>query len=309
MSIRHFGSYSVEVKREEKVFFPHAGISKGDLLAYYESVSPWILPHLRGRPLTLQRFPDGIDEEGFYQKNLPDYFPDWIDRTRVDLREGGSQTQVVASNTATLVYLANQGMVTPHVWLSRSNEPHSPDRMVFDLDPSGDDYDPVRKGAQVLRDRLEKIGLHAFFMTTGSSGGHVWVPLRRGPGFDAVRSLAAELAKDVAAVFPDQFSTEVRKEARDGKLFLDVGRNAYGQTAVAPYAVRARAGAPVASPLDWDELDDPEMTSRRYDISSVRNRLSKEGDPWKGMGRRATSLSRARRAWDKLQGREEEDDE
>lgn len=308
MSIRQFGAYSVDVKREEKVLFPEDGIRKGDLLSYYESVSTWILPHLKGRPLTLQRFPDGIAEEGFYQKKLPDYFPDWIDQAHVDLREGGTQAQVVASNTATLVYLANQGMITPHLWLSRSDELDSPDRMVFDLDPAGDDFGPVRKSARILRDRLEEIGLSPFFMTTGSTGGHVWVPLRRGPDFDAVRSLAAEVAEGVAAAFPEEFSTEVRKEARDGRLFLDVGRNAYAQTAVTPYAVRARAGAPVATPLDWEELDDEEMSSRRYDLSSVKGRLSRKGDPWKGMGRRASSLSRARKNWDRLREEEGQDD-
>jgi len=300
VSVRHFGPYGVEVQREGKVFFPDDGITKGDLLEYYETVSPWILPHLKGRPLTLQRFPDGIGEDGFYQKKVPDHFPDWIGRVRVHLKEGGAQAQAIAANTATLVYLGNQGMVTPHVWLSRSDNLASPDRMVFDLDPAGGNFDPVRKAAKAIRTLLEEIGLTAFFMTTGSSGGHVWVPLRRGPDFDAVRSLATSVAERVAADSPDDFSTEIRKEARGGRLYLDVGRNAYGQTAVSPYAVRARPGAPVATPLDWEELDDEEMTSRRFDISSIPNRLSGKGDPWKGMGQRGRSVTRARTAWEPI---------
>ncbi len=300
MSVRHFGPYAVEVQREEKILFPDTGITKGDLVEYYESVSPCILPHLKGRPLTLQRFPDGIDEAGFYQKKVPDYFPDWIGKVRVRLKEGGDQTQAMASNTATLVYLANQGMVTPHLWLSRSDDPASPDRMIFDLDPAGESFEPVRKAAKAIRKVVEKMGLSAFFMTTGSTGGHVWVPLRRGPDFDSVRSLASSVAEGVAADFPDDFSTEIRKEARGGRLYLDVGRNAYGQTAVAPYAVRPRPGAPVATPLEWEELDEKGMTSRRYDIPSIRKRLSGKEDPWKGMGRRGGSVTRARTTWEHI---------
>lgn len=300
MTRRRFGPYTVEVEREDKVFFPDAEITKGDLVHYYETVADTLLPHLKGRPLTLQRFPDGIDGEGFYQKETPDYFPDWIARARVPVSDGESQEQTVASNTATLVYLANQGTLTPHLWLSRTDDLSTPDRMVLDLDPSGADFGQVLEGARRLRGLLDEVGLTPFVMTTGSDGVHVWTPLRREAGFDAVRDFARELAECLVEQDPEHFTTQVRKKKRGGRVYLDVGRNAFGQTAVAPYAVRPHPGAPVATPLEWEELNRSGLTSRSFTVESVPRRLGHRADPWKGMGRRAGSLSRARAKWEKL---------
>lgn len=300
MSVRHFGSYRVELSNEDKVFFPDEGITKGDVIRYYQRVGKTMLKHLGGRPLTLQRFPDGIEEEGFYQKEVPDHFPDWIDRVGVDLEESDVQTQVVANRKATLVYLADQGVITPHVWLSRTGELRRPDRLVFDLDPATDDFTPVRRAARMLQRLLDKLGLVPFVMTTGSTGAHVWTPIQRGPGFDDVRSFAGGVAECLTDAFPDDFTTETRKEKREGRLFVDVGRNAYGQTAVAPYALRPRPGAPVAAPLEWDELDRSDLTSRTFHLGNIPRRLGQKDDPWKGMGRRATSLDRSRKKLDEL---------
>ena len=298
MSIRRFGPYSVDVSRETKILFPADDISKGELLDYYQSVAPAMLPHLKDRPLTLQRFPDGIEEEGFFQKAAPDYFPDWIPRARIPLEKGEAQDQVVATNTATLVYLANQAAVTPHVWLSRTDDLRSPDRMVFDLDPSGEDFGPVREASLALGDLLEGVGLHPFFMTTGGSGGHVWTPLRRDSDFEAVRDFAGEVAGALARERPQSFTTEIRKKKREDRLYLDVSRNAFGQTVVAPYAVRARPGVPVATPLEWDELEEGSTTAQTYTLRSIPRRLGQKKDPWKGMGARAGSLNRAREIWE-----------
>jgi len=300
MTTRRFGPYSVTLEREEKVLFPGEEITKGALIRYYDDVANVILPHLRDRPLTLQRFPDGIEKEGFYQKEAPDYFPDWISRAPVPLAGEGSQEQVLAGNRATLVYLANQATITPHVWLSRLDEPDTPDRMVFDLDPAGDDFTLVRAAARALNRILDAVGLTPFFMTTGSDGGHVWVPLRRKTGFDEVRAFARTVAECLAQANPERFTTRPRKGARKGRLYLDVGRNARGQTAVAPYAVRARPGAPVATPLAWEELDRKGLDSRTFNLRSIPRRLGQQPDPWKGMGRRAGSLSRARERWKEL---------
>lgn len=298
MSTRRFGPYSVEVSRETKILFPGDDISKGELVDYYQSVAPTMLPHLRERPLTVQRFPDGIEEEGFFQKAVPDYFPDWIARAGIPLEKGEVQIQVVVTNMASLVYLANQAAITPHVWLSRTDSLKSPDRLVFDLDPSADDFDPVRSAALALRDALTGVGLHPFFMTTGGSGGHVSIPLRRGPDFAAVREFAGDMAAALARERPASFTTEIRKEKRQGRLYLDVSRNAFGQTVVAPYAVRAHPGAPVATPLEWDELEKKRTTAQSYTLRSIPRRLSQKGDPWKGMGAHAGSLARARKLWE-----------
>jgi len=295
VSARYFGSYSVELDNEDKVFFPEEGITKGDVIRYYQRVGKDMLKHLRDRPLTLQRFPDGIGEEGFYQKKVPEHFPGWIQRVKVDLENGDVQEQTVANKKATLVYLANQGVITPHVWLSRTDELRQPDRLVFDLDPSGDDFRVVRQAARMLQRLLSKLGLAPFVMTTGSSGAHVWAPLRRGPEFREVRAFAEEVADCLAQAFPGEFTTETRKDRREGRLFLDVGRNAYGQTAVAPYALRPLPGAPAAVPLDWEELDRSDLGPRSFTLNNVPRRLSQKDDPWAGMGRRRASLAGAKK--------------
>jgi bifunctional non-homologous end joining protein LigD len=305
MSGRKPGAGEVDVSREDKVFFPEGTVSKGDLIEYYRSTADTLLRHLRHRPLSLQRFPDGISEEGFYQKKVPDHFPDWVGRTRIPLENGGAQNQVVISTAAELVYLANQGTITFHSWLSREDDLRTPDQMVFDLDPPGEDFLPARKAARDLKDILETLKLPPFLMLTGSRGAHVRVPLRRGPDFDSVRRVAAEIADYMAMANPDSFTTEVRKDRRRGRLFLDVARNAYGQTAVAPYSVRPKPGTPVATPLDWDELRKPHITSTAYSIRSIPRRLGQKEDPWRGMLRRRVGIEAARKRLERLKEKED----
>lgn len=288
-----FGRYAVEVSNRDKVLFPDAGVTKGDLVDYYRRIAERMVPHLEERPVAMQRFPDGIDAEGFYQKDAPDYFPDWIERVTVE-KEGGTVTHVVCRNEATLVYLANQAVVTPHVWLSRVDDLHRPDRMIFDLDPPGVDFEPVRSAARALRGLLDELGLVAWPLVTGGRGLHVVVPLRRGERFDSVRGFARGVAEVLASREPDRFTTETRKAKRRGRLFLDYLRNAYAQTAVPPFAVRPRPGAPVAVPLDWDDVDDPGLRGDAYTVGNVFRRLSQTDDPWRGMARHARSLDRPR---------------
>jgi bifunctional non-homologous end joining protein LigD len=284
------GSVTVEAYNLDKVFFPDSGLTKGDLVEYYRRIAETMLPHARDRAVSMHRFPDGIEEEGFYHKETPDYFPDWISRKKLDNREGGDTTYVVIDRAATLVYLADQGTITPHVWLSRTDRPERPDRLIFDLDPPGDDFGPVREAARAVRGALEDIGVSSFVMTTGSRGLHVVVPLDRSADFEEARSFARDLAELVARRDPGSFTTEHRKAKRKGRIFLDVMRNAYAQTGVPPYAVRARPGAPVAAPIDWKELGDSSLKPDTYTIRNVFRRLSQKEDPWKGIGRHARSI-------------------
>jgi bifunctional non-homologous end joining protein LigD len=293
------GSYAVALSHEEKIFFPDDGITKGDLIEYYRRVADTMLPHVRGRPLAMQRCPDGIGGEQFLQKEVPDYFPDWISRVTVE-KEGGTVTQVVCENAATLVYLANQACVTPHVWLSRADAPRRPDRLIFDLDPSDHDFEPVRRAARALGDLLRELGLEPFVMTTGSRGAHVVTPLDRGADFDVARGFARDVADLLAQRSPDTLTTEVRKDKRGGRLFLDTARNAYAQTGVAPYAVRARAGAAVATPLDWAELGDGAVAAQSYRIENVFRRLGQKADPWQDIARHAAGLGEGRARFDRL---------
>jgi bifunctional non-homologous end joining protein LigD len=293
------GRHSVELSSLDRVLFPDSGVTKGELVEHYRAVADRMLPHLRGRPVSMQRFPGGIHKEGFFQKSAPDYFPEWIARARVS-KEGGTVEHVVCDNAATLVYLANQGCITPHVWLSRIDRIDHPDRLIFDLDPSGDDFGAVRFAAGAVRELLEELGLEPFPLATGGRGLHLVVPLDRGADFDTVRAFARDAAAVLAARHPDRLTVEVRKNKRRGRLFLDVLRNAYAQTAVPPYAVRARAGAPVAVPLAWDELRKPNLRGDAWNVRSLPDRLARTGDPWTGMSRRARSLSRPRRRLDAL---------
>lgn len=299
--IMTLGSYTVHVSSLDKVLFPDDGLTKEDLIDYYRRIGKVMLPHMKERPLNMQRFPDGIGASGFYQKEVPDYFPDWITRVEVEVKEEGQrQPQVVCDKTATLVYLANQACITPHIWLSRVDKLDYPDRLIFDLDPPSDDFEPVRAAAGSLRQIVEEVGLAPYLMTTGSRGLHVVAPLDRRSDFDTVRAFARQLAEVVAGRAPDRLTTEPRKEKRHGRLFLDYLRNSYGQTAVTPYAVRARSGAPVATPLDWGELDDPELRSQSYTMANIFRRLGQKDDPWQGMMRHARGLSEPQEKLDKL---------
>jgi bifunctional non-homologous end joining protein LigD len=252
-----------------------------------------MLPHIAGRPLSFQRYPDGIDAGGFMQKNASDNFPDWIRRARL-AKEDGEVEHGVAENAATLVYLANQACITLHVGLSRIDRIDHPDIMVLDLDPSDDDFAKVKRAAKDARALLEEVGLTPFLQTTGSRGLHVWVPLDRSATFDEVREVAAEFAATLAARAPGERTTEQRKAKRGDRVFLDVARNAYAQTAAAPYTVRARPMAPVATPLEWDELGDRALTPDRYTITNLFRRLGQRSDPWRDMARHAQPLEAVR---------------
>jgi bifunctional non-homologous end joining protein LigD len=282
--------HRVELSHPGKVLFPDDGLTKGDLVDYYRRIAEVALPHWRDRPLTMHRFPDGIGEEGFFQKNMPDHFPGWIDRAEMP-KEGGSVTHVVANNAATLVYLANQGCITAHLGLSRTDRPDRPDQMIFDLDPSDDDFAKVQQAAAWLREVLDELELPSFVKTTGSRGLHVLVPLDRSADFDTMREVARGLAEHLAARHPDALTVAQRKNARGTRVFIDYLRNAYGQTAVAPYSVRARPGAPVATPVTWDAALASGLSPRQYTIKNIFRRLGQTDDPWAGIGGSAVSLA------------------
>lgn len=299
------GRRTVEVHRPDKVLFPGDGdakeYTKSDLVDYYRSVAPFMLPHLRGRPLMLERHPDGIEGPRFMQKNTPENYPEWI--TRVELpKEGGTVCHTVCDDTATLLHLADQAALTLHRWLSRVGRIDRPDRMVFDLDPSKDtaDFAAVREAAVLLGELLDELKLPSALMTTGSRGLHVVVPVAGHHDFDEVRTFARDVADTLVAGHPDRLTTAARKKERGERLYLDVQRNAYAQTAVAPFTVRAKPGAPVAMPLAWSQLDDPGLDARRWTIADAVDQA--RTDPWAGVMTRGRSLGPARRRLNALRG-------
>jgi len=297
------GGITVELSNTGKVFFDDPVITKGDLVGYYRDVADRMLPYLRDRPLVMARYPDGIRGPRIFQKNIPGYFPSWVSRVEVE-KQAGELCQVLADKPATLVYLANQACIEMHAFLSKVGALECPDQLVFDLDPPGDDrFGEVAQLALGLRELLEdELKLTAFVKTTGGRGAHVHVPLRATDSFDAVRRFARQVSEVLAARNPDLLTTQQRRADRGDRVYADVMRNAYAQTAVAPFSVRARPGAPVATPLWWEELADRSLTPHRFTLRTVGDRLRRLGtsDPWAGLSRRGYSLDRAARRLEEL---------
>ena len=288
------GRRTVALSHPDKVLFPDAGVTKRELAGHYARVAPLMVPLVRDHPVAMQAYPGGIAGPGYFMKNVPDHFPDWIRRVTVGKR-GGTLTHLLANDAATLVYMANQNVITPHVWTARADKPREPDRVVFDFDPPGTRsvrFADVRAAARAMGDLVRDLGLEPFAMTSGSRGIHVVTPIRRGHDYEDVVAFARTAARMLADQDPRRLTTEVRKAKREERIFIDVGRNAYAQHAVAPYAVRARAKAPVATPLAGEELDDKRLRPDRWTVRTIARRLDDAGDPWEGFRAAARALPR-----------------
>jgi bifunctional non-homologous end joining protein LigD len=281
----------VRLTHPERVLWPDAGLTKRDLYDYFGAAAPVMLRHVRERPVSMQRFRGSVDEGGFFQKDLPRGAPDWIRTVEVP-KKGGVVRHVLADDRATLLWLAQQGCVTPHVFTSRADRLERPDRLVIDLDPSTDDFDQVRRAALTCGAALRDRGLEPFAMVTGSRGIHVVVPLKRTRDVGDVlawsRAFATELAEADAAL-----TTEFHKENRGDRIYVDVARNGAAQTVVPPYAPRPRPGAPVATPLRWEELEDRGLRPDAWTLRTVLDRVEElGGDPWADIAKAARALPR-----------------
>lgn len=290
MSERKIGKYVIECSHESKLYFPSSKITKGQLINYYERIAPYMLPHTKDRLMTLQRFPDGITKDGFYQKNTPDYFPDFIARKRVKKQSDGSVDYLICNNAATLVYIANQGMITPHIMLSKVDTLKYPDRIIFDLDPSSNtSFSAVIDTAYALQEKIESLGLTPFVMTTGSRGLHVVIPIKPTQTFTATKRWAKNIAQELVDEYPKILTLEVHIKKRKQKIFIDYLRNSYGATAVAPYAVRAIEKAPVAMPITWKDLSKLK-SAQHYTITTIFRKISRS-DPWASFFRKAKNVA------------------
>jgi bifunctional non-homologous end joining protein LigD len=295
------GGTTVRVSNPGKVLFPDDGITKADLARYYADAAGRMLPWLRDRPITMARYPDGLRGQRIFQKNVPAYFPDWIRRVPVK-KEGGVVEHALCDRPATLVYLAGQACIEIHAFTSRIDKLDAPDQMVVDFDPpDGEHFEQVRQAALWARELLDgELGLTSYVRTTGGRGVHVHVTLDRRAGFDTVREFARQAAEVLARRHPDVITTEQHKDKRGDRIYADIMRNAYAQLVVASYSVRARPGAPVATPLSWPELENAGLAPGRFTISSVRARLEAADDPWAGFTRTRHSLGQASRRLAKL---------
>jgi bifunctional non-homologous end joining protein LigD len=287
MTTLKVGEYEVEISRPDKVLFPDDGITKLELAEYYQSVAKKMLALIKDHPLALVRFPDGITGQRFFQKSKQKWFPDWIETVELP-KKGGTTEYVVACRPATLIFLANQACIELHPLLAPTKHPTCPDRLIFDFDPSTDDFEPVREGARALKALLDDLKLPSFLMTSGSRGLHVYVPLKGSDDYELVRTFADDVAVWLSKRY-EHLTTEFKKADRGDRVFVDSMRNSFGAHAIAPYSPRGKSGAPVATPIPWPELDDPELDAARYSLRSPR-----EGaDPWKGWRSKAKTISGA----------------
>lgn len=300
MTIRTPGPDHVTVERSEKTFYPEhdgvAEISKGDVFEYYRTVADAMLPHLWNRPLTLRRYPDGIEGETFFQKDASDHFPDWISTFDVAKKhQEGTTHYVLCQDLNTLLYLVNQACLEFHVWTSTVAGPDRPDRMVIDLDPPPDGTVPaLRHAAKQVRDLLSELRLAAFVQTTGGRGFHIVTPLDGLTDQELVRDLARAVADRLARSAPGRLTTQQYKDKRGDAIFLDTNRNGYGQTWICPYSLRGRPGAPAATPIGWDELS--KTAPNGYGLAGVPRRLAQKTDPWRALDEDAGSATAAAKA-------------
>jgi len=279
------------ITHPEKVLFPDDGITKGDLAAYYDTMAAVVLPHLRGRPITMERYPAGIGKKGFWQKDVSKGFPQWLERVEVSKKDGVVHHPIV-NDRRSLLWITNQNTITQHVWTSRTPDLNHPDICVFDLDPSQDDPAAVRAAAIGLRDLLEELALTSWIKTSGSKGFHLVIPLDGKAHVGQVARFANAVGTLFVRRAPDHLTQEFSKADRHGRIYVDTGRNGYSATFAAAYTVRAKRGAPVSAPCTWDEVERGEVSPGTFTLRNMPDRVARVGDLWADMRRRGRSLKR-----------------
>ena len=279
------------ITHPEKIMFPEDGITKGDLAAYYKAVARVMLPHITGRPVTMERFPAGIGKKGFWQKDVSKGFPAWLERVAVPKKDGVVHHPVITDEQS-LLWVTNQNAITQHVWISRVPDLYYPDICVFDLDPSKDDAASVRAAALGLRNLLDELGLPSWIKTSGSKGYHIVVPLDGKSKMDDVARFADDVGKVFVSHAPDHLTREFNKVDRKGRIYVDTGRNGYSATFAAAYTVRAKNGAPVSAPCTWEEIEKGKVEPGSFNLRNMPARIKKAGDIWADMLRKRPSLKK-----------------
>jgi bifunctional non-homologous end joining protein LigD len=268
----------VRITHPDKVLFPEDGITKGELASYYEAIAPVMLPHIIGRPVTMERYHRGIGEKGFFQKNVTKGFPDWLERVEVP-KKGGTVNHPFVTDTRSLLWLANQNCITPHVWPARVPVRH-PDVCVFDLDPSDEEPLRLQRAAMALRRLLDELGLGSWIKTSGSKGFHILVPLAANTRWSEAERFAHRAGAALVSRHPADLTQEFSKADRGGRIYVDTGRNGYSATYAAAYAVRAKPHAPVSAPCTWDEVESGAVAPRTFTLRNMPARAAEVGDLW-----------------------------
>ncbi|HEV2835242.1 MAG TPA: non-homologous end-joining DNA ligase [Pyrinomonadaceae bacterium] len=283
----------MHITHPEKILFPEDGITKGELASYYEAIAPLMLPHVRRRPITMERFHRGIAAPGFFQKDVSKGFPEWLERVEVP-KHGGTLHHPIANDKRSLLWLANQNSITIHVWPSRTPNLYHPDICVFDLDPmKEDELDSLRTAALQVRDLLAELGLPSWIKTSGSKGFHIAVPLDGKADFGTVARFAHRVGRILVERDPQHLTQEFSKVDRGGRILVDTGRNGYSATFAAAYTVRAKPGAPISAPCSWEEVERGDVYPKSFTLRSMAARVADVGDLWAGLLRSKRSLRKA----------------
>ncbi|WP_053332680.1 non-homologous end-joining DNA ligase [Candidatus Jidaibacter acanthamoebae] len=259
----------ITITHPDKILFPKDNITKWDLVKYYIKISDFILPFVKNHPITINCFREGINNNGFYRQHAPNNLPDWFQTYELERRKLGKMNHILCQNKASLIYLVNLNMVSIHRWLSTINNPEYPEILIVDIDPPQNMFDLACKAAKLIRIQLENLHYKAYLMVTGSRGLHVISKVNQNDSFEHVRNMLYKITSQIAYNYPQYFSIEVRKKNRENLVYLDITRNAYGQTAIAPFSVRAKEGAPIATPISWEEVDKKGLTPNKYNISNI----------------------------------------
>jgi len=279
------------ITHPDKVLFPDDGITKGEVAAYYEMIAPLMLPHVRDRPITMERYPNGIENKGFFQKHVSKGFPEWLARVEV-AKKDGTVHHALVRDVRSIVWMANQNCVTPHVWTSRVPALFHPDVCVFDLDPPEDlAFETLREAVLALRDLLQEAGLASWVKTSGSKGFHVVVPLDGTADMGAVARFGHRIGALLVSRHPERLTQEFSKADRSGRIYVDMGRNGYSATFAAPYAVRAKRGAPVSAPCTWEEVEQGLARPQTFTLRTMAARMAAIADPWLDMAAKGQSIT------------------
>jgi bifunctional non-homologous end joining protein LigD len=274
------------ITHPEKMMFPEDGITKGELAAYYEAIAPIIVPHVRGRPVTLERYHGGIGAKGFFQKNVARGFPAWLERVEVPKKDGTIHYPLI-NDTRSLLWVINQNSITPHVWTSRAPHLDHPDLCVFDLDPMQDEPDVLRVTALRVRDLLLELGLDSWVKASGSKGFHIVVPLDGASDYAEVAAFGDAVGVLLVQRDPDHLTREFSKVDRGGRIYVDTGRNGFGATFAAVYAVRPKPGAPVSAPCTWEEIERGDVGPKTFTLRGMAKRIEAVGDLWADLPRQS----------------------
>jgi bifunctional non-homologous end joining protein LigD len=291
----------VSVTNLAKVYWPEEGITKGDLIQYYERISKYILPYLKNRPESLNRFPNGIKGQSFYQKDMDlNQLPGWTKTARIYSKSNKEYIDyLICNDTATLLYMANLGCIEINPWHSTYDKPDHPDYMMLDLDPGKIDFKEVVKTALVIKDICDELSIDCFCKTSGATGLHIYIPLGAKYTYDEVKTFAELIATLAHHRLPKTTSIERMVAKRTNKVYIDFLQNRKGQTIAAPYSVRPRPYATVSTPLLWKEVNE-KLTPQQFTIHNIEKRLAKTGDLWKGVLGKGILLDKALKKMEKL---------